>query len=125
MQCKTAQLDHQRVGQSRQQQAQLVALEFVATGAPAEQIELRLLDAVLGLTAGALKLLVQGVSIPVQDRDDKAGIGAARIVLEPRNHMTLAIPGSGGIVELPNHALPGSCGFISIGQRQFSQFDLP
>jgi hypothetical protein len=40
LQCQTAQLDHQRVGQPRQQQTQLVALEFVATGAPPKQVEL-------------------------------------------------------------------------------------
>jgi hypothetical protein len=33
MQGRTAQLDHQRIGQSRQQQAELVALELVAAGA--------------------------------------------------------------------------------------------
>jgi hypothetical protein len=42
-----AQVDHQRVGQRGQQQPQLVGPEAVAAGAPAEQIELRFLDAVL------------------------------------------------------------------------------
>lgn len=35
---ETAQVDHERAGQSCQQQAQLVALELVATGAPAARL---------------------------------------------------------------------------------------
>ena len=38
---QTAQVDYERVGQRGQQQAQLVAMKLVATGAPAEQISKR------------------------------------------------------------------------------------
>ena len=45
---------HQCISQRRKHQAQPVGKELVATGAGAEEIELRLLDAVLGLTALAV-----------------------------------------------------------------------
>jgi hypothetical protein len=62
LQAQATQVDHQRVGQYRQQPPQLIGLESVATRAPPEQIQLRLLDAILGLPASAVPSLVQRLS---------------------------------------------------------------
>ena len=67
-------IDHQRTGQRGQQQAELVTLKRVATGAPPKQIEWCLLDPILGFAPKAVELLIQVFGIPLQAGDDEAGM---------------------------------------------------
>jgi hypothetical protein len=67
---------HQRVGQRRQQQPELVGDEARATGSGAEQIELRLLDPVLDLAAPAVQMVIQLYRIALEVGDDEARVGA-------------------------------------------------
>ena len=94
LQAKSAQVDHQGVGQRRQQQAQLIGLEAMATRAPAEQIELRFLDPVLGLAACAVPPLVQRLGRARQIGDDEARVGALLAVLQPCDDATRLVPGA-------------------------------
>lgn len=56
-----AQALHQGVGERGEHQAQPVGVELVATGAGAEEIELRFLDAILRLAALAVEFVVESI----------------------------------------------------------------
>lgn len=88
---KAAQVDHRGVGECRPQQAQLIGSEYVATGASPEQVELGLLDAVLGLAAGTVHTLVQSLRAALR-LVTMARIGAVGVVFEPRDHAALPVP---------------------------------
>jgi hypothetical protein len=64
LECQAAQVDHQRVGQGRKQQTQLVGCEVAAAAAATEQVDLRLLDAVLRFAASAVQVFVQRRGAP-------------------------------------------------------------
>jgi hypothetical protein len=61
---------HQRVGQRRQQQRELVGHEARAARPRAEQVQLRLLDPVLRLAALAVQTVVQRVGLALKVGDD-------------------------------------------------------
>lgn len=66
------QVDHQRIGQRGQQQTQSVGRVFMAARTPAKQVDLRILDPVLGLVVGAVQPLVQSLRLALQ-----TGLGAS------------------------------------------------
>ena len=68
----------QGVGQCRQQEAELVGIEVLATGAGGKQTQLRLLDAVLGFTTLAVEDTVSLDRIALSQFD--VGHHKARVV---------------------------------------------
>lgn len=105
LQGQAPEIDHQRVGQGSQQQAQLVGREQPAARPAAEQIKLRFLDAVFGLAARAIQLLVQRRSVALQTGDHEARIGPKRTMLQAGDHAALALPVARGVLQLADHAL--------------------
>jgi len=73
-------------------QPQLIGVELVTAGAPSKQVELSLLDAVLGVAARAVHALVQGFRRALQVGDDEAWIGAVDLVFEPCDDAALTAP---------------------------------
>jgi hypothetical protein len=75
---------HQGVGQCREQNAELVGIEVLATGACCKQPQLRPLDAILCFTACTVELIVQLGCITLGDSDisdHKAWVAAKFIPL--------------------------------------------
>ena len=77
----------ENIGHGRERHAQLIGLHGGRRGAIGEQLEL-LANAVLGLAAGAVELLVEGARIvgdagTLEGGDDEARIGALQRVLGP------------------------------------------
>ena len=109
---------HQRVGQRGEQQAKLVGREAVAAGTGAEQIELRLLDAVLGLAAGAVQPLVQLYGVALEIGHHEARVVALAAVLEPGDHAPLDVPAVGRVDELVDQPLLDAAALVLVGQHQ-------
>ena len=100
-----AQTLHQRISECGEHQAQSVGEELVAAGARAEEVKLSLLDAILGLAALAIEIVVERVGGQVEIGDDKARVGALAAVLQTRDDTALDVPLVGGIAKLADHAL--------------------
>jgi hypothetical protein len=91
---------YQDVGPGRQQDAELVGQERMATGAVGEQAQLLLLDAILGIAALTIEIVVEVLRVVRQGCDDKARVLALVAVLCLGDNAAMAVPGSGGIGEL-------------------------
>ena len=64
----------------------------MAAGARAEEVKLSLLDAILGLAALAIEIVVERVGRQVEIGDDKARVGALAAVLLTRDDTALDVP---------------------------------
>ena len=77
---------HQGVGECGQEPAKLIGLETLATRARTEQIKLRFLDPILGLTALTIQpVLERGCAVVTHQEiaDDEARVDALCAVFEP------------------------------------------
>src|SRR3982751_5248278 len=98
---------------------QLVGREAVAACTGSEQIELCLLDAVLGLAPGAVQPLVQLYGVAFEIGHDKARVVALAAMLESRDHATLDVPAVGRVSELVDQTLLGAAALVLVGEHQF------
>ena len=122
--------EHQGVGERGQEPAKRVGLEALATRARTEQIKLRLLDPILGLTALTLQPVVERLiaAVAVMTRqeiaNDEARVDALGTVFEPRHHAPGDVPALGGIGEFADLSLFLSALFIGLFHRAFDQSHL-
>lgn len=121
--CDSAQPVHQGVGERGQQQPELVGLEPMAARARAEQIELRLLDPVLGLAARAVQLVVQHSGLGFEVGYHEARIHALRAVLEAGDDPPLAIPAGRRVMERADLALLGAGALVRLAHRHLYHRD--
>ena len=70
-----AQTLHQCIGECGEHQAQPVGEELVAAGARSEEVKLSFPDAILGLAALAIEIVIECVSRQIESGDDKAWVG--------------------------------------------------
>lgn len=72
----------------------------MAACARAEQIELGLLDAVLGLPAPAVQPIVERIGGKIEMGHDETGIGALRTEFQAGDESALDAPGVGAVAQL-------------------------
>src|SRR5690606_17210556 len=97
----------------------------VATGAGAEQVELRFLDAVLGFTPGTIQLIVQLYRIGLRTGnvgDDEARVHALGTVFQAGEYASRSVPGRGRITEFTDQALLGPDASVVTLEYLFGQF---
>lgn len=99
----------QHVRGRRQEHAELIGDEAVATGAVGEQAELMLLDAVFGFATHAVIILIEDGAGVGQIGDDKAWIGLAVLgsgqIFGLANDATHSAPCAGGIKEFMEESM--------------------
>ena len=93
------------MGQGGEHQPQPVGVELVATRPRAKQIQLRFLDAILGLAPLAVHLVVKLIRWKFEVGDDEARVVALIAEFQAGDQAPLNLPGVGGIGEFVYGAL--------------------